>query len=318
MVKNNSQASWTFRNIFYQIHSILYGLDYQIQHSYHEGNTVADSLANQGALTKVSSTYSSPDSLPTATRLLMLQDRRQIRNLRLRLKRTDQISKSMSEPLVFLGLHLVSDLGSASSVGIPQEVSAVLCYKREFHRTITMQVFGNLGLRWSSFSCCTLFRFIATMKALGWFLIFYTGRKRQVILGWDSTDPQSDSIAENEKVCSEDWFFGTRLCSDSFPAAFAFSRRLLTCLSDLTRPIKFAFPSGLIRWSLSSMAAMFIAYFSSAHNSRLISPLLLLAGSSQLSHLAQAIGSLGSKYQLNYTLLQLVFDAAYTSVAFSG
>ncbi|CAK9145436.1 unnamed protein product [Ilex paraguariensis] len=156
------------------------------------------------------------------------------------------------------------------------------------------------------------------MQTLGWFLIFYTGRRSQVLLGWNSTDPQSDSIVENEKVCSEDWFFGTRLCSDSSPTAFAFSRRLLNYLSDLTLLIESAFPSALMKWPLSSMASLLIAYFTSAHSSSLISPFLLSVGSSQLSHSAQAIGSVDSKYQLNYTLLQLVFNAAYTSVAFSG
>ncbi|CAK9182626.1 unnamed protein product [Ilex paraguariensis] len=129
-----------------------------------------------------------------------------------------------------------------------------------------------------------------------------------------------DSDTEQRQELSEVGLFrglvGTRLCSDSSPATFALSMRLLTCLSDLTLPIRSAFPSALIRWSISSMAALLITYFSSAHSSRLISPLLLSAGSSQLNHSAQAIGSLGSKYQLNYTLLQLLFNAAYTPVAF--
>ncbi|CAK9135235.1 unnamed protein product [Ilex paraguariensis] len=81
MVKDNSQASWKFWSIVHQIRSILNSLDFQIQHSYREGNTIADSLANQGVLARTSSTFSSSDSLPVTTRLLMLQGRRQIRNL---------------------------------------------------------------------------------------------------------------------------------------------------------------------------------------------------------------------------------------------
>lgn len=43
MVKHNNQASWKFWSIIHQIRSILNSLDFQIQHSYREGNTVADS-----------------------------------------------------------------------------------------------------------------------------------------------------------------------------------------------------------------------------------------------------------------------------------
>ncbi|CAK9163959.1 unnamed protein product, partial [Ilex paraguariensis] len=61
-------------------------------HTYREGNSVADSLANEGVTDMHTSFYSSTDLLPISTKLLMLQDSMQLRVL---------IKKVTSSPGIF-------------------------------------------------------------------------------------------------------------------------------------------------------------------------------------------------------------------------
>ncbi|CAK9146009.1 unnamed protein product, partial [Ilex paraguariensis] len=85
MVMQKIKASWKFWNILDRIASILQNFNFQFQHTYHQGNIVAYSLAKQGVSDRVSKIYDSNDGLPISIRLLMQQDTRKIRNLRKRI-----------------------------------------------------------------------------------------------------------------------------------------------------------------------------------------------------------------------------------------
>ncbi|CAK9136532.1 unnamed protein product [Ilex paraguariensis] len=65
-----------------EVYPLTIESDSQIQHSYRESNTVADSLATIGVQNRASVTYSSSATLPIQTKQLLWQDQRQIRSLR--------------------------------------------------------------------------------------------------------------------------------------------------------------------------------------------------------------------------------------------
>ena len=87
MVKKQVQVSWRYWKFIDQINSILQGLTFEIQHTYREGNAVADSLANTGVIDRESHSYDSPNNIPVVMRFLMQQDSRNIKSLRKRLRR---------------------------------------------------------------------------------------------------------------------------------------------------------------------------------------------------------------------------------------
>ncbi|CAK9178692.1 unnamed protein product [Ilex paraguariensis] len=79
-----------------------------IQYTYHEGNKVADSLANKGVSDMQSITYESTESIPMQMKLLMMHD--------VEVSQRDSEDDSLidnaevcSEVLVYFGLSICSD-----------------------------------------------------------------------------------------------------------------------------------------------------------------------------------------------------------------
>ena len=81
LIKQQSTLAWKFWALFRKIFTILQSFEYQIQHSYREGNAVADSLANQGVCDQVSHTHTFSHTLYLHMRQLLMQDQRQIKSL---------------------------------------------------------------------------------------------------------------------------------------------------------------------------------------------------------------------------------------------
>ena len=82
MVNQRVQTSWKFWTLFVQIFAMLRQFKFQIQHTYHESNRVADAFANKGVSDRLSIMYDSTENIPSQINLLMRQDAMQIRNLR--------------------------------------------------------------------------------------------------------------------------------------------------------------------------------------------------------------------------------------------
>ena len=64
MIQQNHIPSWKYWNLARLICSYLGRFNFKIQHTYREGNSVADSLANKGVIDRACSTYTSTDGLP--------------------------------------------------------------------------------------------------------------------------------------------------------------------------------------------------------------------------------------------------------------
>ena len=85
MVNKRIKTSWKFWILLDEISASLQNFSFQIQHSYREGNMVADALANKGVSDKRSFTYICTSSLPSQIKLVMMQESRKIRSLRKRI-----------------------------------------------------------------------------------------------------------------------------------------------------------------------------------------------------------------------------------------
>ncbi|CAK9181039.1 unnamed protein product [Ilex paraguariensis] len=85
MISKRIQSSWHFWTLLDKIFSLLQRFSFQINHTFREGNAVADSLGNKGVMDGNSKTYTATDGLPTVIKQLVLQDSRKIRVLRKRL-----------------------------------------------------------------------------------------------------------------------------------------------------------------------------------------------------------------------------------------
>ncbi|CAK9159836.1 unnamed protein product [Ilex paraguariensis] len=82
MIKQKHIQSWKFWTLATRIFYLLSHFEIRMQHIYREGKAVADSLANKGVMDQVGHTYVSSDSQPLPTRLLLLQDLRQLKSPR--------------------------------------------------------------------------------------------------------------------------------------------------------------------------------------------------------------------------------------------
>ncbi|CAK9143469.1 unnamed protein product [Ilex paraguariensis] len=82
MVNHTFEPPWRCKTLLNKILAILGRLDFRIQHTYKEGNSVPNSFVNKGILDRVTTTYSSSNTIPTHIRLLIQQEQRQIRSIR--------------------------------------------------------------------------------------------------------------------------------------------------------------------------------------------------------------------------------------------
>ncbi|CAK9137475.1 unnamed protein product [Ilex paraguariensis] len=89
LIKQRSKLSWEFWALFRKIFSILHSLEYRIQHSYREGNAVADSGQQGGVCNNASHTHTFPLTLTLNLhmRQLLQRDQRKIKSLQSKIKK---------------------------------------------------------------------------------------------------------------------------------------------------------------------------------------------------------------------------------------
>ncbi|CAK9171364.1 unnamed protein product [Ilex paraguariensis] len=91
-------------------------MDFQIQHIYREGNSVADVLANQGVLGQAPHLYSNQGDLPLQIRLLLQHDQRGIKPMDFQIQHIYREGNSVADVLANQGVlgqapHLYSNQG---------------------------------------------------------------------------------------------------------------------------------------------------------------------------------------------------------------